>query len=101
MVRDTAIGKFVNSFYIPIVPLPDGNSRIGRMWHNLLPGRWKEYYDALGAADSQTDSAIFAELMLNIIRDSLKGISITGQSNDQVIDQETKLSESGIRTVSY
>lgn len=24
MVRDTAIGKFVNSFYIPIVPLPEG-----------------------------------------------------------------------------
>lgn len=27
MVRDTDIGKFVNSFYIPIVPLPEGNTR--------------------------------------------------------------------------
>ena len=27
MVRDTAIGKFVNSFYISIVPLPEGNTR--------------------------------------------------------------------------
>lgn len=31
MVSDTAIGKFVNSFYIPIVPLPDGNGRVGRL----------------------------------------------------------------------
>lgn len=31
MVSDTVIGKFVNSFYIPIVPLPDGNGRIGRL----------------------------------------------------------------------
>lgn len=27
MVRDTAIGKFVNSFYIPIVLSPEGNTR--------------------------------------------------------------------------
>lgn len=38
-----AIGKFVNSFYIPIVPLPDGNGRMGRMWHSLL-GKWKELF---------------------------------------------------------
>ena len=35
MVRDTAIGKFVNSFYISIVPLPDGNGRTGRLLVNL------------------------------------------------------------------
>lgn len=35
MVRDTAIGKFVNSFYILIVPLPDGNGRTGRLLVNL------------------------------------------------------------------
>lgn len=35
MVRDTVIGKFVNSFFIPIVPLPDGNGRTGRLLVNL------------------------------------------------------------------
>lgn len=24
-----------------MVPLPDGNGRIGRMWHSLLLGKWK------------------------------------------------------------
>lgn len=31
MVNDTAIGKFVSSLYIPTIPLPDGNGRIGRL----------------------------------------------------------------------
>lgn len=34
MVSDTAIGKFVNSFYILIVPLPDGNGRVARLFVN-------------------------------------------------------------------
>ena len=31
-----AIGKFMNSFYIPIVPLPDGNGRMSRLLTLLL-----------------------------------------------------------------
>ena len=31
MVKDTVIGKFTNSFHIPIVPFPDGNG-----WHERL-----------------------------------------------------------------
>lgn len=31
MVSDTVIGKFLNSFCIPIVPFPDGNGRVGRL----------------------------------------------------------------------
>ena len=95
-------------------PFVDGTGRLGRMWHSLLLGKWKElffwlpmeeliqsrqkeYYEALGAADMQADSAGFVELMLEIIRDSLLEITVVGSSSDQDSDQVNDQDETCVK----
>lgn len=79
---------------LPIVP-ENGKFRSGSVGvfdgealiHMTPPA--EKYYDALGAADKQADSAEFVELMLEIIRESLKEVTVFGRSTDQDGDQVT------------
>lgn len=62
----------------------------------MIQSRQQEYYDALGAADTQADSAGFVILMLEIIKDSLKEVPVVGRSTDQDSDQVTDQDKSPV-----
>lgn len=96
-----------------IHPFEDGNGRMGRMWHSLLLGQWRElflylpveeliqkrqedYYDAFNAAEKEGNCCIFVELMLGIIDQSLDEAIKESQTADQDTDQDTDQDETPI-----
>lgn len=107
LARNADIGNLTNSSYILIVPFPDGNGRMARLWHTAILAKWKpvfeyipiesqiekfqdEYYEAIAKCHVAGESTIFIEFMLSQIDKILDEISIQLREENEGLSESIK-----------